>query len=254
MSVFNNNFLSGKISLVTGSSRGIGREIALNLAKHGSYVFINYFKADKSAMDLKHEINQFGGNCQLLKFDVSDSNDVKASVENISKEFKKIDILVNNAGIARAALALRFKEEDFDEVMKVNVKGHFNCIKYCLPLLLRSDSPSIVNLSSVLGITGDLGNSVYSTSKSAILGLTKSIALEYASKGLRANCIAPGFIKTDMTALVSEEVSKIVLSKIPLKFQGEPIEIANCVLFLVSDAAKYITGQTISVDGGMVMK
>ncbi|APJ05232.1 SDR family oxidoreductase [Silvanigrella aquatica] len=254
MTVFKENFLDGKVSLVTGASRGIGREIALNLARYGSYVFINYNKDEKSATELKYEIEKFNGKCEVMKFDVSNSVDVKSSIENISKEFKKLDILVNNAGIAKAALALRFKEDEYDEVMDSNVKGHFNCIKYCLPLLLRSNSSSIVNLSSVLGITGDMGNSVYATSKAAILGLTKSIALEYASKNLRVNCIAPGFIKTDMTAQVSEEVTKIVLSKIPLKYQGNPIEIANCILFLVSDAAKYITGQTFSVDGGMVMR
>lgn len=253
MNIFDKSFLDGKIALVTGSSRGIGRDIAVSLAKHGAYVFLNYNNSEASAVEVQKEINDFHGKCELLKFDVSKNQEVKKSFERITAGFGKLNILINNAGVGKSSLAIRFKEDDYNTILDSNLKGHFNCIKYALPLLIKSTSGNIINMSSVLGITGDIGNSIYSASKAAIIGLTKSIALEYASKNIRVNSIAPGFIRTDMTSNVSEEVSKIVLSKIPLGYQAEPIEISNCVLFLVSNAAKYITGQTIAVDGGMTM-
>lgn len=254
MSSFRKDFLEGRIALVTGGSRGIGREIAICLARYGAYIYINYNNSEKFANEVKKEIEKHNGKCELIKFDVANHEEVKNSFKTIAKKFNKLDILVNNAGVAKSSLAIKFKEEEYNSMFDSNVKGHFNCIKFALPLLIRSGAGSIINMSSVLAFSGDVGNSIYSASKGAIISLTKSLALEYASKNVRSNCIAPGFIKTDMTSNLSEEVSKMVLSKIPLGYQADPIEIANCVLFLVSDEAKYITGQTIAVDGGMTMR
>ena len=246
--------LDHKIALVTGATRGIGKAIALKLASEGATVLVNYRgQNQEKALATKQEIEQAGGTCFLINGDVASFQQTKEMFDQIKKEFGRLDILVNNAGITRDQLILRMKEEDFDQVIDVNLKGTFNCMKHATRLMMKQKSGRIVSLSSVVGVMGNAGQVNYAASKAGIIGMTKSLAREVAKKGVTVNAIAPGFIQTDMTDVLSGDVKEQMLGKIPLGCFGEVDDIASTVLFLVSDDARYITGQTIHVDGGMAM-
>lgn len=246
--------LDHKIVLVTGGTRGIGKAVAIKLASQGATVIINYRgNNQEKALETKKEIEQLGGSCSIINGDVASFEQTKAMFDQIKKEHGRLDILVNNAGITRDNLILRMKEEDFDNVIDINLKGTFNCMKHATRLMMKQKSGRIVSLSSVVGVMGNAGQVNYAASKAGIIGMTKSLAREVASRGITVNAIAPGFIQTDMTAALSDEVKDQMLLQIPLGCFGEVDDIANTVLFLVSDEAKYITGQTIHVDGGMAM-
>lgn len=246
--------LDHKIALVTGATRGIGKAIALKLASEGAIVLVNYRgQNQEKALETKQDIEQAGGTCFLINGDVASFEQTKEMFDQIKKEFGRLDILVNNAGITRDQLILRMKEEDFDQVIDVNLKGTFNCMKHATRLMMKQKSGRIVSLSSVVGVMGNAGQVNYAASKAGIIGMTKSLAREVAKKGVTVNAIAPGFIQTAMTDVLGEEVKEQMLSQIPLGCFGNVDDIANTVLFLVSDDARYITGQTIHVDGGMAM-
>lgn len=246
--------LDHKVALITGATRGIGKAIALKLASQGATIIINYRgNNQEKALETKNEIEQLGVSCSIMNADVSSFDQTKAMFDQIKKEYGRLDILVNNAGITRDNLILRMKEEDFDRVIDINLKGTFNCMKQATRLMMKQKSGRIVSLSSVVGVMGNAGQVNYAASKAGIIGMTKSLAREVSSRGVTVNAIAPGFIQTDMTDVLSEEVKNQMLGQIPLGCFGEVDDIANTVLFLVSDEAKYITGQTIHVDGGMAM-
>lgn len=245
--------LEGKIALVTGGARGIGKEIALVLAKEGANIAlcdINLEEAEKTAK----EIQELGRDSIAFKADVADLGQVQDMVDKILDKFKRLDILINNAGITRDGLILRMSEEDWDKVIAVNLKGCFVCTKVVSKVMLKQRSGKIVNLASIIGIMGNAGQANYAASKAGIIGLTKSVAKELASRGVCVNAIAPGFINTEMTAKLSEETKKNMLLNIPLRRLGEPKDVANLALFLSSENSSYITGQVVSIDGGMSMK
>ena len=245
----NTESLSGKVALITGASRGIGREIALGLSKLGAEVYINYSSSDEKAEEVVNSIKKTGGKAQKLKFDVSKEESVSSAFEDILKISGSIDILVNNAGITRDGLLMRMKSEQWDAVLNTNLKGVFLCTKYASKFMMKRRSGSIVNISSVVGIIGNPGQANYSAAKAGVIGFTKTCAKEFASRGINVNAIAPGFIETEMTAKLNTEG---ILNAIPLKKLGSCSQIAELVSFLVSsDAGSYITGQTISIDGGM---
>ena len=237
--------LTGKVAVVTGASRGIGRAIALRLAQEGAAVVINYNGSKERAQEVKTEIESAGGTAQIMQCDVM--------FQTIIKEFGRIDILVNNAGITRDGLLMKMAEEDFDAVIDTNLKGTFHCIRAVSRQMLRQRSGRIINLSSVSGVLGNAGQANYSASKAGVIGLTKSAARELASRGITVNAIAPGFINTEMTEVLSEKVKEGATAQIPLGKFGETEDIANAAAFLASDEARYITGQTLHVDGGMAM-
>lgn len=243
----------GKSVLVTGGSRGIGRAIAIAFAKNGADVAINYTSNEAAALEVSKEIEALGKTCKIIKCDVSDFENATKMVEDVVAEFGKIDILVNNAGITKDGLLMRMKEEDFDNVIDVNLKGTFNCAKHASAIMLKQRFGKIINMTSVVGIAGNAGQVNYAASKAGVIGLTKSLAKELGSRGITVNAVAPGFINTDMTASLSEKVKEEASKNIPLKRLGDPEDVANLVGFLASDAANYITGQVINVDGGMVM-
>ena len=245
----NTKSLSGKVALITGASRGIGREIAFELSNLGSEVIINYSSSDKKAEEVVNAITNSGGKAHKLKFDVSDEESVSSAFEEIIKINGSIDILINNAGITRDGLLMRMKEEQWDDVLNTNLKGVFLCTKYASKFMLKKRSGKIVNISSVVGLIGNPGQANYSAAKAGIIGLTKTCAKEFASRGINVNAIAPGFIETEMTEnLNNEEIKKAI----PLGKLGSCSQIANLISFLVSsEAGNYITGQTISIDGGM---
>lgn len=245
--------LKDKIALVTGASRGIGRAIALKFAQNGAHVVINYSSSQAQAQNLKEEIESFGVRALVVKCDVSSSEEVNAMFSQIEKGFGRLDILVNNAGITKDGLILRMNEEDFDKVVAINLKGAFLCSKAASKIMVKQREGSIINISSVVGITGNIGQANYAASKAGVIGLTKSLAKELASRNIRVNAIAPGFIKTDMTEVLSDKVKEAMLSSIPLGRFGEADEVANVALFLASNLSSYITGQVIVVDGGMIM-
>ena len=245
--------LKDKVAIVTGGTRGIGRAIALKLADKGANIVINYRNSDKEAEELKAILEEKGVKVLTVKCDISNFEDSK-NLMNICKEvFGKIDILVNNAGITKDTLIMRMKEEDFDSVIDVNLKGTFNCAKHASAIMLKQRFGKIINMTSVVGIAGNAGQVNYAASKAGVIGLTKSLAKELGSRGITVNAVAPGFINTDMTASLSEKVKEEASKNIPLKRLGDPEDVANLVGFLASDAANYITGQVINVDGGMVM-
>lgn len=245
--------LKGKIALVTGASRGIGREIALALAKEGAFVAVNYNGSKEKADEVINEIASFGGNAKAYQCNVSDFEEAAVLISEIVKEQGRIDILVNNAGITKDNLLMKMKEEEFDQVIQINLKGTFNCMKHISRQMLKQKAGKIINISSVSGVLGNAGQANYSASKAGVIGLTKSAARELASRGITVNAIAPGFINTDMTQVLSDMVKEQAVGQIPLKRFGEVEDISNVVCFLASDKANYITGQVISVDGGMAM-
>ena len=245
--------LKDKVAIVTGGTRGIGRAIALKLADHGANIVINYRNSDKEAEELKAILEEKGVKVLAVKCDISNFEDSKNLVDKCKEVFGKIDILVNNAGITKDTLIMRMKEEDFDNVIDVNLKGTFNCAKHASAIMLKQRFGKIINMTSVVGIAGNAGQVNYAASKAGVIGLTKSLAKELGSRGITVNAVAPGFINTDMTASLSEKVKEEASKNIPLKRLGDPEDVANLVGFLASDAANYITGQVINVDGGMVM-
>lgn len=245
--------LGNKVALVTGAGRGIGRAIALTLAQQGADVAV----VDLNQADVENvaaEIEQLGRRSLALTGSVSNAADVEDFIKKTSDEFGKIDILVNNAGITRDTLLMRMKEEDWDAVINVNLKGAFLCTKAVTRIMMKQKYGRIVNISSVVGVMGNAGQANYSASKAGVIGLTKSAARELASRNITVNAIAPGFIVTSMTDVLSEDVKGKLKEQIPMGRLGMPEDIANTVVFLASDAASYITGQTIAVDGGMVMQ
>lgn len=245
--------LKDKVAIVTGGTRGIGRAIALKLADHGANIVINYRNSDKEAEELKAILEEKGVKVLTVKCDISNFQDSKNLMDKCKEVFGKIDILVNNAGITKDTLIMRMKEEDFDSVIDVNLKGTFNCAKHASAIMLKQRFGKILNMTSVVGIAGNAGQVNYAASKAGVIGLTKSLAKELGSRGITVNAVAPGFINTDMTASLSEKVKEEASKNIPLKRLGDPEDVANLVGFLASDAANYITGQVINVDGGMVM-
>ncbi len=245
--------LNGKNALVTGGSRGIGRSIALALAKEGANVIINYSSNPTAAEAVIQEIEALGVKGLAVKGNVASQEDVKDMLEKIEAVFDGVDILVNNAGITKDNLFIRMKEEEWDQVMDVNLKGVFLCTKAVTRKMIKQKFGKIINISSVVGVMGNAGQANYCASKAGVIGFTKSIAKELAGKNICVNAIAPGFIDTDMTAVLSDTVKDEMLKHIPLKRYGKPEDIANLVVFLSSDASNYITGQVIQVDGGMAM-
>ena len=245
--------LTGKNALITGASRGIGRAIALKLASEGANVAIVYAGNQAAAEETKALALENGVKAECYCCDVSDFDKVAQLVATVKEEFGGIDILVNNAGINRDKLAMQMKEADFDDVIATNLKGAFNTIRQVYPLMVRKRSGRILNISSVAGICGNAGQANYSAAKAGMIGLTKSIAKEVASRGITCNAIAPGFIATDMTDALPEKVREGALATIPMRRMGTPEEIAQVAAFLVSDAASYITGAVLQVDGGLNM-
>jgi len=242
---------SDKVALITGSTRGIGRAIALKLASSGITVVVNGTSNEERIINTVDEIKSFGGKAIGIKGDVSDIEDVKMIFDKIGEEFGRLDILVNNAGITRDSLLMRMSEEDWDEVIRINLKSVFLCSKEAFKWMRKTKWGRIVNITSIVGIIGNAGQANYAASKAGIIGVTKSLAKEFATSGILVNAVAPGFIVTDMTERLSDKVKNSFLSLIPMRRFGSPEEIANVVSFLVSDDASYITGQVISVNGGM---
>ena len=242
-----------KVVFVTGGSRGIGKAIALKYAQNGYNVVINYVSDKANVEELKKKFEELKVECLIEKADVSKSEEVEQIVKKTIEKFKKIDVLINNAGITRDGLLMRMKEKDFDKVIEINLKGTFLVTKSVIPYMLKKRDGKIINLASVVGVTGNAGQCNYSASKAGIIGFTKSIAKELASRNIRANAIAPGFIDTDMTSVLSDEVKDSINAQIPMKRMGTAQEIANVAYFLGCEESSYITGQVINIDGGMVM-
>lgn len=243
--------LKNKIALITGAGRGIGRAIAIALAKEGAEVVINYNGSEERAKEVKQTIEENGGKASIYKCNVSDFVACEVMIKDIVKEYGHLDILVNNAGITKDGLIMKMKEEDFDSVLNVNLKGTFNTIRHSARQMLKQRSGKIINISSVSGILGNVGQANYAASKAGVIGLTKTMARELGSRGITVNAIAPGFVETEMTGVLSEEIRENACKQIILGRFGKPEDIANTAVFLASDKADYITGQVISVDGGM---
>lgn len=245
--------LKDKVAFITGSARGLGRAIAEKFAAEKVKIAITDIN-ETMALSTAEEISQeYGVETIALKHDVSSEESTREVVKSIVNKFSRIDILVNNAGITRDARLMMMKQEDWDLVLKINLTGAFICTKLVSKQMLKQNSGSIVNIASVSGLMGNIGQANYSASKAGLIGLTKTTARELAERGVNVNAVAPGFIETDMTHALSEEVSQKMLAQIPMKLYGKPDDVANVVLFLVSDLAKYVTGQVINIDGGMVM-
>jgi 3-oxoacyl-[acyl-carrier protein] reductase len=242
-----------KIALVTGASRGIGRAIAVALARQGAYVLINYSSSPEAAQETLNEVRDVGGDGEVLKFSVQDSQAVENAFDGIKSRHGQLDILVNNAGISRDGLVLRMKDEEWLATLGVNLNGAFFCSRAAARLMLRAKSGRIINISSVVGEMGNAGQVPYVSSKAGVLGLTKALAKELASRGITVNAITPGFIETDMTAALDEKLRDEHMKAIPLGRYGKADEVANLAAYLASDAAGYITGQVIGINGGMYM-
>ncbi|WP_028611073.1 3-oxoacyl-[acyl-carrier-protein] reductase [Paenibacillus harenae] len=245
--------LEGKKALVTGASRGIGRAIAIALAEAGADVAINYSGSEAAAAETAQAVEALGKRALVLKANVGKADEFDAMVKEVVDQFGALDILVNNAGITRDNLIMRMKEDEFDQVIETNLKGVFNGIKAVTRTMMKQRSGRIINISSVVGVLGNPGQANYVAAKAGVIGLTKASARELASRGITVNCVAPGFIQTDMTDKLPEEMRQSLSGQIPLARLGDPGDIANAVRFLASGASAYMTGQTIHVDGGMYM-
>lgn len=245
--------LKEKVSFITGGSRGIGKAIALELAKNGSNIAVNYRTWTDDMSALKQEIESFGVKSIFVQGDVSDFNTCKTMIDQIISEFERIDILINNAGITKDNLLLRMTEEEFDSVININLKGTFNITKHVVPYMMKQRSGRIINIASVVGVAGNAGQSNYAASKAGIIGFSKSIAKELSSRNILVNAVAPGFIETDMTSVLSDEVKENINKQIPLKRMGTKEDVAKVIKFLASDDSSYITGQVINIDGGMII-
>jgi 3-oxoacyl-[acyl-carrier protein] reductase len=245
--------LEGKVALVTGASRGIGREIAFELAREGASVAVNYAGSEAKALEVVEEIKAMGRDAFAIQADVSNSESVTEMAKETIERFGKIDILVNNAGITKDNLLMRMKESEWDDVININLKGVFLCTKAVTRQMMKQRSGRIINISSIVGVSGNPGQANYVAAKSGVIGLTKTSAKELSSRGITVNAVAPGFITTDMTDKLNEDVKTEMLKQIPLARFGEPRDIARTVIFLASEDSAYMTGQTLHVDGGMVM-
>lgn len=242
-----------KVALITGATRGIGKQIALTFAKEGYDIAINYRKENAELTNTKKEIEENNVKCLAVQGDVSSFEDCERFVKEIINEYGRIDVLVNNAGITKDMLLMRMKKEDFEQVIDTNLVGTFNVTKNVIPFMMKARTGRIINISSVVGISGNAGQTNYSASKAGIIGFTKSLAKELASRNILVNAVAPGFIETDMTDVLKDEIKEGISKTIPLKRMGTTQDVANVVKFLASDDSSYITGQVISVDGGMLM-
>ncbi|MBX7404008.1 3-oxoacyl-[acyl-carrier-protein] reductase [Clostridium chauvoei] len=245
--------LKNKCAVVTGATRGIGRAIAKKYAKLGANIVINYRNSDEEAKKLEEKLRELGVEVLVVKADISDFEEAQNLINLAKETFGTVDILVNNAGITKDGLVMRMKEEDFDSVIEVNLKGVFNCLRAVSPIMIRQKSGKIINMSSVVGIIGNAGQINYCAAKAGVIGMTKSLAREIGGRGINVNAIAPGFIQTDMTNKLSDKNKEMILGNIPLKRLGNVEDIAEVAAFLASDASSYITGQVISVDGGMAI-
>ncbi len=245
--------LAGRIAVVTGGSRGIGRAVALRLASSGATVIINYNKNEEMAKSLLEELKAKGYSGEILRFDVSDEKEVSENFSYIIKNYGKIDILINNAGVTRDNILIRMKSEEWRDVMKVNLDGVFYCTRASLRPMLKQHSGVIINITSVVGIMGNPGQANYCAAKAGVIGFTRAVAREVASRNIRVNAVAPGFIETDMTMQLPEEVKRNILLSLPIQRFGTPEEVAELVCFLASDSASYITGQVIGINGGLLM-
>ena len=244
----------GRVALVTGGSRGIGRALALRLAKEGADVAISYRSNDDAAEEAADGVRAAGARCETFKGDVASPGDVKALFGGVNEAFGRIDILVNNAGLTRDNLMMRMKEDEFDEVLRTNLKGTYLCTRAALRPMVRARWGRIVNVSSVVGLVGNAGQANYAASKAGIIGFTKSVAREVAQRGITANVVAPGYVETELTGSLPEEIKEQIRDQVPVGRFGEAQEVAEVVAFLVGEGAGYVTGQTVAVDGGMTMQ
>lgn len=245
--------LGGKVALVTGASRGIGRAVAIQMAQNGADVIVNYSGSEAAAQETVDAILDLGRKAIKVKANVANAEEVQAMVAEAHETFGHIDILVNNAGITRDGLLMRMKDEDWDAVLDINLKGTYLVTKAVAKIMMKQRSGHIINMTSVVGVMGNAGQTNYAASKAGVIGFTKSCAKELASRGITVNAVAPGFIHTDMTDVLSDKVKEAMVHEIPLGRMAEPQEVANVVTFLASDFSNYVTGQVINVDGGMVM-
>ncbi|MFT9494550.1 3-oxoacyl-[acyl-carrier-protein] reductase [Anaerosolibacter sp.] len=245
--------LLGKTAVVTGGSRGIGRAIVLKLAEMGANIVVNYTSSPQKAEEVVALVKEMGREAIAIQANVSDSDAIQKMMQEVEEKFSTIDILINNAGITKDTLLMKMKDEDWDQVMDINLRGTFNCTKAVTRKMMKQRNGKIVNLASVVGVMGNAGQANYAASKAGIIGFTKSVAKELATRGINVNAVAPGFIQTEMTDILSDEVKEAMMANIPMKQLGTPEDVANVIAFLCSDDAKYITGQVLHVDGGMVM-
>jgi 3-oxoacyl-[acyl-carrier protein] reductase len=246
--------VEGRVAIVTGGGRGIGRAIVSRLAQEGANVAISYRSNDAAAEETAQKVRYVGAKCEIFKGDVASSEDVQALFKGVSDAFGRVDILVNNAGITRDNLMMRMKEDEFDEVLRTNLKGTYLCTRAALRPMVRARWGRIVNVGSVVGLVGNAGQANYAASKAGIIGFTKSVAREVAQRGITVNAVAPGYVETELTGGLPEGVKEQILAQVPAARFGEPEEVAEVVAFLSGEGAGYITGQTIAVDGGMTMQ